>query len=245
MDNGIWAVWYDLPEGDNSDYFDWLHGACLPALRARPGFLWSAHYRAGGAEGAMMSDLRGSLARAADAIGTGTQYLMLAGAAELTTLVAPSVMDEPEDRTAREMLSRRIGVRPCLFSTFARVDGPETGRRPAGTTPGPVIQMGSFRTRTLADEYDVCAWYAQHRLPAIAQMAGSIAARVMLSAAGWAKFSVLYEFTSLEAREANFEAKQEALGLDETHWTRRIHDYTVHAPGSPMVGTRLWPPVAG
>jgi hypothetical protein len=118
------------------------------------------------------------------------------------------------------------------------------GQRPPGTTPGPVIQMGTFRTRTVADEYDVCAWYAQHRLPAIAHMDGCIAARVMMCA-GWAKFSVLYEFTSLDARRGHFEDKQEALGLDETSWTRRIHDYTVHAPGSPMVATRLWPPVEG
>lgn len=246
MDNGVWAVWYDLPEGDNSDYFDWLHNTYLPSVRARPGFAWAAHYQAGGAEGAAMNAVRDTLGRMDDpTVGTGSQYLMLAGAAELSTLVAPSVMDEPEDATARDMLARRVGARPCLFSTFARVDGPEMGLRTAGTTPGPVIQMGSFRTRTLDDEYDVCAWYAQHRLPAIAHMEGCIAARVMLCAAGWAKYSVMYEFTSIEARRLNFEEKHEALGLEEANWTHRIHDYTVHAPGSPTVATRLWPPVEG
>jgi hypothetical protein len=245
MDNGIWAVWYDLPDGDNSDYFDWLDSTFLPSVRARPGFLWAAHYAAGAAEGPMMGQVRRSLGRMDDpSVGAGTRYLMLAGAAEISTLAAPSVMDEPADRTARDMLARRIGARPCLLTVFARVDGPETGLRPPGTTPGPVIQMGSFRTRTIADEFDVCAWYAQHRLPASAHMEGCIAARVMLCAAGWAKFSVLYEFTSLAARQANFEEKHEALGMNAANWTHRIHDYTVHAPGSPTVGSRLWPPVA-
>ncbi len=76
-------------------------------------------------------------------------------------------------------------------------------------------------------------------------MKGCIAARVMMRAAGWAKYSVIYEFTSIEARRLNFEEKHEALDLEEAHWTHRIHDYTVHAPGSPTVATRLWPAVEG
>src|SRR5690606_9724868 len=142
-------------------------------------------------------------------VGTGTQYLMLVGAAEPATLLSPSVFsgEIPESDETKKMLARRKGVRTCLFSVFARVDGPEAGRRPPGTTPGPVIQMGSFRTRTIDDEFDVCAWYAQHRLPAMANMPGCIAARTMLSAGGWAKFSVMYEFTSIEARQQNFEER--------------------------------------
>lgn len=246
MDNGIWATWYDLAEGDNSDYFEWLNNEYLPSLRSRPGYTWAAHYRGGAKEGGGMGDVRSRLGRMDDPnIGTGTQYLMLAGAAEPATLLAPNVFSDDIELSAEatNMLSRRIGVRTSLFSVFARVDGPEAGLRPAGTTPGPVIQMGSFRTRTVDDEYDVCAWYAQHRLPAIANMPGCIAARVMLGAAGWAKFSVLYEFLSVEARQKNFEEGHEALDESEIPWTHRVHDYTVHAPGSPTVATRLWPPV--
>jgi hypothetical protein len=77
----------------------------------------------------------------------------------------------------------------------------------------------------------------------MAAMPGTIAARVMLGAAGWAKFSVMYEFVSVEARQKNFEEKHEALSQAEVPWTHRVHDYTVHAPGSPSVATRLWPPV--
>jgi len=248
MDNGIWATWYDLGKGDNSDYFGWLNEEYLPSLQARPGYAWAAHYKAGAKEGSGMGDVRKRLGRMDDpSVGKGTQYLMLAGAVEPTTLAAPNVFsdDIKLSAEAKKMLRRRKGVRTCLFSVFARVDGPEIGRRPPGTTPGPVIQMGSFRTRTLEDEYDVVAWYAQHRLPAIANMPGTIAARVMLCAAGWAKFSVMYEFTSVEARQRNFEERHETLSKKDVPWTHRVHEYTVHAPGSPTVGTRLWPPVEG
>ena len=248
MDDGIWATWYDLDDRQGGDYLDWLHEEYLPSLRARPGYAWAAHYKSGAREGAGMGEVRSRLGRMDDpTVGTGTQYLMLVGGVEPSTFVAPTVFSgaiefSPDEK---EMLGRRQGVRECLFSVFSRVDGPEAGRRPAGTTPGPVIQMGSFRTRTIDDEYDVCAWYAQHRLPAIAGMPGCIAARVMLCAAGWAKFSVLYEFMSVEARQKNFEEAHEALSQTEVPWTHRVHEYTVHAPGSPTVATRLWPPVLG
>ena len=79
-------------------------------------------------------------------------------------------------------------------------DGPEIHTRAKGTTPAPAIQMGSFRAMDLETEFDTAAWYAQYRLPAMARMPGSVATRVMVSVAGWAKYSILYEFTSLEAR---------------------------------------------
>ena len=156
-------------------------------------------------------------------IGTGTQYLMLVGASEPWTLLAPNIFEEQAALTgaARKMLDCRIGVRPCLFSVFARVNGPEA----------------------LQDEFDVGAWYAQHRLPAMARMPGCIGARTMLSVAGWAKYSVLYEFTSLAARMEHFEQGHESLALDTKQWTGRVVRYTMHAPGSPTVAERIWPPV--
>ena len=35
---------------------------------------------------------------------------------------------------------------------------------------------------------------------------------------------VLYEFTSLEAREENY------IALEETEWTKRVHGYLAHPP---------------
>ena len=74
MDNAVWATWYDLDEGDNSDYLGWLHEDYLPSLRARPGYAWSAHYKAGAKEGSGMGDVRQRLGRMDDpTVGTGTQ----------------------------------------------------------------------------------------------------------------------------------------------------------------------------
>ncbi len=247
MDQAIWATWYDLPDGGREEYLDWLHGEYLPQLQTRPGIAWAAHYESQGG-GADMHKVRENFPQSVgmEGVGDGTQFLMLAGAVEPWTLLAPSIVDEENalTGTARQMLDLRQGVRPCIFSVFARIDGPEMDQRPAGTTPGPAIQMGSFRTAKLENEFDVGAWYAQYRLPAMARMPGCIAARVMLSVAGWAKYSVLYEFTSLEARLENFEKPHEALALDEQEWSGRVVRYTMHTPGSPTVGLRIWPPVA-
>jgi hypothetical protein len=244
MDNAIWAIWYDLPDQDNTDYFNWMHNDYLPSIQQKPGCLWAAHYKAGGKEGDGMKNIRDNLPSADDKdIGHGTQYLQLIGSAEVATLTGGNTFINDKDTVSHKMLNRRIGSRACLFQVISRVDGPETIKRIPATTPGPVIQMGSFRTKTIADEFDVCSWYTQHRLPAIARLPGCIAARTMLCAAGWAKFSVMYEFTSLEDRQKNFEEKHEALGLTDDKWTHRIHNYTIHAPGSPTVAERIWPSV--
>lgn len=247
MDQAIWATWYDLPDEGRGEYLDWLHGEYLPELQARPGFAWAAHYQSDGG-GADMQKVRDAFPESVgmEGIGDGTQFLMLVGAVEPSTFMAPSVVAEQAalTGTARHMLDLRQGVRPCIFSVFARIDGPEMDQRPVGATPGPAIQMGSFRTAKLENEWDVGPWYAQHRLPAMARMPGCIGARVMLSVAGWAKYSVLYEFTSLAARLEHFEKGHEALAQDENEWSGRLVRYTMHTPGSPTVAERIWPPVA-
>lgn len=43
MDRGIWATWYDLPQEGKDEYLTWLHTAHIPAMLARPGYLWAAH----------------------------------------------------------------------------------------------------------------------------------------------------------------------------------------------------------
>jgi len=246
MDQAIWATWYDLPEEGRDDYLAWLHDDYLPGWQARPGIAWAAHYKSDGG-GADMQRVRDTFPTSVglEGVGKGTQFLMLVGAVEPVTLAAPSVIAEEAalTGTARKMLDLRQEVRPCLFSVFARTDGPEIDQRPAGTTPGPAIQMGSFRTVSLENEFDVGPWYAQYRLPAMARMPGCISTRVMLSLAGWAKYSVLYEFTSLAARLEHFEQGHEAKGLDEREWSGRLIRYTMHAPGSPTVAERIWPPI--
>lgn len=248
MDNGIWATWYDLADDANSPgrdaFLDWLHGDYLPGIQSRAGIAWAAHYQITGG-GAKMQEIHDKLARAEDGeVGAGTQFLMLAGAASPHVFADPRI-DEWEARQgepAKSMLAKRIGTRTSIFTQEEFVTGPEFDARPACSTPGPAIQMGSFRTRTVADEFDLAAWYAQYRLPNMSRMPGCIATRKLVSVAGWAKHSVMYEFTSLDARQQHFQ-NHESLALNKTEWTNKIITYTIHAPGSPSVGKRIWPPV--
>lgn len=246
MTLGIWAVWYDLSNDESiwGKYLDWFHGKHLPGLLSRPGFAWAAHYRIVGG-GARMEKIHDRLARPDDPdLGAGTQFLALVGATSPHVFFEPKIVDlEPElSPEAREMLALRQESRTCFFTEEARVTGPEFGSRSNDSTPAPAIQMGSFRTKTVADEFDLAAWYAQYRLPAMSRMPGCVATRKLVSLAGWAKHSILYEFTSLDARERHFQG-HESLALDETVWTSKIIGYTIHAPGSPSVGYRLWPEV--
>jgi len=244
MDHGIWATWFDLAAQDREPFLAWLHGAYLPELKARPGCAWVANYEntRGGPQMRQVGDI---VARPDEDIGSATQFLMLVGAPSPHTFLDPSVLTLEAEAPAetRAMLARRQGVRTAIFMEEIRVSGPAANARAVGTAPGPAIQMGSFRTRTVADEFDLGCWYAQYRLPYMAQLPGSIATRKLLSVAGWAKHAILYEFTSLEARLKNFEEPHESHALDPREWTGRVVRYTIHTPGSPVVGRRLWPPV--
>ncbi len=242
MSNGIWATWYDLPEGDLSAYFNWLHDDHLPRLQRRVGIAWAAHYRITGG-GAKMDQIHNHLARADDDIGQGAQYLVLVGATSPHVFFKPRIDQWQASLrgTNGQMLALRQGSRSCFFAEEASVTGPEYDTAVDGGCSAPAIQMGSFQTKTLDDELDLAAWYAQYRLPAMARMSGCVATRKLVSVAGWAKHSILYEFTSLQARQNNFQ-NHESLALDDKVWTNKIINYTVHAPGSPSVGERIWPP---
>jgi hypothetical protein len=245
MDHGILAIWYDLPEAGRQAYLDWLHQVHLPEVLARPGFAWAAHYQITGA-GAAMDALHERFARADDDdLGTGKDFLILIGAPSPQVFFHPRIdqVTFEDQATTQAMMARRQGARASVFVEQAAVTGPEIGARPAGACPGPAIQMGSFRVKRPEDEWDLSAWYAQYRLPAMSAMAGAIATRKLVSLAGWARHAVLYEFTSLEARQAHFQ-NHESLGLDAAEWTSKIVNYTIHSPGSPHIGRRLWPPVA-
>ena len=244
MDHGIWATWYDLADDKRNRFMDWLHGTYLPHLQQRPGFSWVAHYRNEGGGPAMRHLSNNVLTRPEEDIGNAGQFVVIVGAPSPHTFLAPSVLDIEAAPEFREMLALRRGVRSAIFAEETRVNGPAIRQRPQGGTPGPAIQMGSFRVRSIAEEFDLGCWYAQYRLPHMAQMPGCIAARKLLCVAGWAKHAVLYEFTSLEARLQNFEEPHEALALDGKEWTGRVVRYTIHTPGSPLVGVRTWPTAA-
>ena len=243
MDNGIWATWYDLADDTRERFIGWLHGEYFPALRQRAGFAWVAHYRNDGGGEKMRALGTNILARPQEDIGNGSQYVVLVGAPSAHTFLSPLALEIEKDAQFRDMLALRQGVRSAIFSEEARVNGPAIAQRPQGGTPGPAIQMGSFQVRSVKDEFDLGCWYAQYRLPHMAKMPGCIAARKLNCVAGWAKHAILYEFVSLEARLRDFEEPHEALAMDAKEWTGRVVRYTIHTPGSPVIGPRLWPSV--
>ena len=141
------------------------------------------------------------------------------------------------------MLALRRGVRTAIFSEETRVNGPAIGQRVQGGTPAPAIQMGSFRVRSVEEEIDLGCWYAQYRLPHMAQMPGCIAARKLNCVAGWAKHAILYEFVSL--RGAHAELRGTARGLGGGHQGMDRARGSLHHPYAGLAGHRpaYWPPV--
>ncbi len=243
MDQGIWATWYDLADDAREAYLEWAHSIYLPFLRQLPGYAWVAHYRREGGGPQMKRVEETVVSHTQEAIGEGTQYLLLVGAPSAHTFFKPAISEIELPAGFEQMLAQRQGLRTAIFTEEARVNGPAASKDGPGSTPGPAIQMGTFRLRSVEDEFEIGRWYAQFRLPYMAQMPGCIATRKLAGVAGWAKHGVLYEFESLAMRLKHFEEPHEALSLNAEHWSSRVVRSTVHAPGSPTIGVRVWPPV--
>lgn len=243
MDRGVWATWYNLPEQGRDEYLAWLHGSYLPQLLKRPGYLWAAHY------GSISSDkiprrTSGRRYTTTDpAVPTGDRYILLIGGSDSNVFGAPL----PEEIHAqlpaadRKMLALRVGERVNIFTEAARVEGPESKSYKDGMNLAPCIQMGTFQS-AWQDEMEALKWYATWRMPAMTKLAGCVRARKLASVAGWAKQSILYEFTSFEGR--NRFLHEHENGDAKREWTDKVVASLMHAPGSANVALRLWPVVA-
>jgi hypothetical protein len=86
------------------------------------------------------------------------------------------------------------------------------------------------------------AWYADWCCDALAKLPGCVGIRQLVSVSGWAKHGVLYEFLSRQARDAHFPHLREMYPA-EGEWSNRAVVKLVHSPESPIVGSRIWPPV--
>lgn len=239
QDRAIWAVWYDLDDSERERYLAWAHREYLPYLARQPGRDWVAHYRYEGG-GAQMNDIKKNVVShaASDEVGQGSQYVVLIGAPSVHTFFDPFFDDLAPP--GQEMLGLRQGVRTVVFSEEARVDGPSLASAAGHSVPAPAIQMGTLRARSVEAEFDLIRWYAQYRLPSMAKMTGCVRTRKLTAVAGWARHGILYEFESLAMRLQHFEQGHESLALDPNHWTNKITRASVHAPGSPFIGTRIW-----
>ncbi|HBK81099.1 MAG TPA: hypothetical protein DDZ83_15770 [Nitrospinae bacterium] len=238
MDRGIWATWYDLPGEGKEEYISWLHEVHLPEALKRPGYLWAAHV-ANIWDEEREKNKGKNLTHTDDAsVPAGNDYLLLFGAALPTTFLDPSPAQLTEKRTSeeREMFGRRIGERSCIFMERDRIDGFEANTRAPGITPGPAIQIGTFNINALENEDELGSWYAQVRMPRLEEMEGCVGARNLISVSGWPKHGIMYEWVSLESLTKNFTT-------ESVERSRNAVKSLIHAPGSPTLGERIWPPV--
>lgn len=246
MDRALWISWYNLRDESRDAYLSWLHGTCIPNVLKKPGVLWAAHYAS--EKITLPPRIRHTDDRSVPA---GTDYILLLGAEnshafskDPRVFVDPTSGKRDADLTEedRKMLAMRIGERVNIMTDEARVDGPEARQRAGGTAPSPCIQLGSFNAGSREAEDELLAWYARWRMPALQKLPGCVGMRKLVSVSGWAKHGVLYEFVSLEARNERIPTLAKLYPEMEA-WTNAFIPKLTHAPGSPHVARRIWPPV--
>jgi hypothetical protein len=240
---GFWISWYNLPEKGRDEYLDWLHGTYIPRVLERPGVQGAAHYQS---EPSAPMPRAGRLKPTADsAVPPGDRYILIFGGR------SPYVFVDPTPKTFhaslsdhdRRMLAMRIGERQNVMMLEGEVRGPEGRDRKNDMEFAPGIQIGSFYADSVDDDFELAAWYAQWRLPkSMGTLPGCIAVRKLVSVAGWAKHACFYEFTSVEARNEKYVTHEDANPEMEA-WTDRVVRKLTHAPGSPNLARRIWPPI--
>ena len=243
-DRALWITWYDLPERDRDAYLEWAHQKYLPALMARGRFLHAAHF-ASVPPGTMQQTRKaGSLRHTQDAsVPTGCSYIQIVGAEDSAVFgdPVPSALHAALPEDMRAMLAKRVGVRQNIMVEATRISGPEEKSYADGMQLPPCIQIGSFQV-VWEHEEDVHAWYTQWRMRAMETLPGVIRTRRLASVGGWAKQAVLYEFTSMDARNRYF-TQHEANRPDMKAWSDRAVENLVHAPGSANLCNRIWPAI--
>jgi hypothetical protein len=235
MDRGLWISWYDLEDANRDEYLKWLHERYLPGMLKRPGIEWAAHYAA------EKKPPPERLAHTSDAsVPTGGDYILLIGAenAHAFSPPRPGEVFEPVTEVDQKMRAMRVGERVSIMTEEARSEGPAAHtHREAG--PSRCIQLGSFNSKE-EDEDELLAWYARWRMPCMAKLPGLIRVRKIVGVTGWSKHGVLYEFTSLAERNANFPGHEKPYPELEA-WTDKVVTKLQHAPRSPHIAQRLWP----
>ena len=137
------------------------------------------------------------------------------------------------------MLAMRIGERVNIMAETGRVEGPEAKTYQSGLMLSNCIQLGTYNMSWQHEE-NVLGWYMQGRLPALRAMPGCVRTRTLVSVSGWAKHGVLYEFSSLEARNKNFDRHKDEP-REVKAWGDKVIPRLTHAPASPNLACRIWP----
>ena len=241
MDRTLLITWYDLPAGAESEHLAWAKEHYTTKMLERRGVEWAAHFKT--EPHPPMSNLKPGapprLHSTDDAsVPRGNAYISIFGARTPHAFSGPTLARWHEALSAhdREMLAQGVSSRVNLMIDQDRTDGPDAHTRKAGEPLSPCIQLGSFNAGE-ADEEEVLAWYAEWRFPSMQKLQGCVGIRKLVSIAGWAKHGVLYEFSSLEARNKYFPRHEDPF--PEKEWTDRFVRKLMHAPGSPNVVQRI------
>lgn len=238
-DSAIWVTWYDLPQVGRDRYLSWVHEKYVPAILKRPGILWGAHYAS--VEHYLAP---GRVRHVTDReVPDGHQYILLFGARDSHAYAdpVPSKLNAALGDEDTTMVGMRIGARSQIFTEEARVAGPEARNREADYALSPCIQIGSFNAASWQQEEGLLEWYAKNRMAAMRDLPGCLGVRKYVSVSGWAKHGVLYEFTSLAERNQHFPSHADNKPELRT-WSDKLVPSLIHAPHSPNVAVRLWPP---
>ena len=241
MDRGIWITWYNLPDKGRDAYLEWLHGNYIPGQLQRPGIRWAAHYAS--LENVKLSGAKGRLSNVKSSdVPTGDRYILLFGADDAHPFVRPAPKEFHAQMPAadRKMLAMRLGERSNIMTEEARIHGPAAIQPVDKIALSPGIQIGSFNAGADQDEDELASWYATWRMPCMEKLPGCVRVRKYASVSGWAKHAILYEFTSVEARNENF-LEHESPHPEQEAWSDRVVRKLVHAPGSPNLCSRIWP----
>ncbi len=238
MGRALWITWYNLPADNRDTYLTWLHGAYIPALLKRPGILGAAHYAS-----EEMSSHHHLRYTADPAVPAGDRYILLFSADNPHAFARPTPgkLHAGLPEADRKMLAVRGAGRTNIFVDEAQLDGPAAGTRGGKEAFGPCMQLGSFNCG-IEDEDEMMDWYANGRMLSMQKLPGCIGVRKLVSVSGWAKHAVFYEFVSLAERNQYFPTHEQGNPELEA-WTKTFVPKLIHAPGSPNVAQRIWPPL--
>jgi hypothetical protein len=245
MREALWISWYDLPDERKDGYLAWCHERYIPALLARRGYLWAAHYASVERDRMVATHPDFVTPSTADTtVPAGDRYILLVAGEDAHVFgdPVPSALHAGLPESDRQMLALRRGERVNILVEAARVEGPSAADYTGGAAPGPCIQIGSYNCDPAYEE-EMLAWYTQWRMAAMRTLPGCIRTRKLVSVAGWAKHGVLYEFDSVEIRNRYY-PQHEADRPDMKAWTKRMVLKLTHAPGSANLASRIWPQVA-
>lgn len=236
----LYAAWLEGDDGAISEY--------MAALRELPGVVHTAVYKPGG-KGPQMIELAGRH----DELDLPVLVEHPPSAWALAQLDCPA---------AGLTITEKLGPRPyehaqypgTFQKDFRIADGPakivltqvllhEISYVPGIEETGDfvfadAVQFGLLSTRSVETEWTILDWYERYRLLAVESIPGMVRARRYVTIAGFAKFGILYEFQSLEARLKGFEEVHEARSLDpDDPW--KLGTFALHTPGAPFVGARV------